>query len=86
MQSQVPLRKLERDIHTAPGYSPSNFCAAVCHWDNIVHSLLVRVLTVGPKIAKAVLYLADCYDRFCLPVGTEQRDGSEVGGILTTAH
>ena len=58
MQSQVPLRKLERDIHAAPGYSPSNFRAAVYHWDN-VHSLPVHVLTAGPKIAKAALYLAD---------------------------
>ena len=27
-----------------------------------------------------------CYDRFSSPVGTKNRDGSEVGGILTTAH
>ena len=27
-----------------------------------------------------------CYDRFSSPVGTENRDGSEVGGILTIAH
>ena len=27
-----------------------------------------------------------CYDRFSSPVGTENRGGSEVGEILTTAH
>ena len=27
-----------------------------------------------------------CYDRFSSPVGRQNRDGSEVGGILTTAH
>ena len=29
---------------------------------------------------------AGCYDRFSSPVGTENRGGSEVGGILTAAY
>ena len=28
----------------------------------------------------------NCYDQFSSPVGRRNRDGSEVGGILTTAH
>ena len=30
--------------------------------------------------------LGQCYDRFSSPVGTENRGGSEVGGILTAVY
>ena len=33
-----------------------------------------------------VVVVALCYDRFSSPVRTENRDGSEVGEILTAAH
>ena len=40
------------------------------------------------KVSEAIRRITkySCYDRFSSPVGRQNRDGSEVGEILTTAH
>ena len=49
-----------------------------CVWS---HALLIFLSRHRQSATEGI-----CYDRFSSPVGTENRDGSEVEEILTTAH
>ena len=58
-------------------------CGSCCR---IAVSILRRNSLHASSSFSLFLILRGCYDRFSLPVGTENRGGSEVGEILTAAH
>ena len=70
-----------------PAYIPALLRCTFPHYSG-VHSRATPVHT--PVLLQSTTGLdrtpLDCYDRFSSPVRTENRDGSEVEEILTTAH
>ena len=57
--------------------------------DKMVHIHILHKVPLKSMVSQSIVVptsMSNCYDRFSSPVGTENRDGSEVEEILTIVH